>query len=139
MSYRFAILDGLPKVALDALRRGSKDIHSRIDGGLIAAWKIRVGRVHHSRFFPSSDNRQLVFEPFSAAEISLRKVGQDLVLYVIEIENDYYPIKRILSVCRPCVGPLRMTAAGHDRVDDCGNVPVKLPSSRETGSLWGKS
>ena len=94
MSYRFAILDGLPKVALDALGWRPKDVHSGIDGGLIAVREICVRRVHHSSFFPCLDNRQLVFEPFSTAEISLGKVGEDFILDVFEIENDYDPIDR---------------------------------------------
>src|SRR6266480_3845329 len=137
MSKGFAVLNSLPKVALDTLRWGAKDIHSRIEATMIATWKFRVRRVDQPRCSPCRDNRQLVFESLSTAEVSCRKVGEDLSLNVIKIKPNYDPTDWILAAWRLCVGQERMETTFHDWVNYRRNVLIKLPSSHSIGSLRG--
>ncbi len=93
----FAILDRLPKITLRAYWRMAKNIHSGIDGALIATWKTQVGRIDNSRRSSRSSDGHLVFEFFPTTEISFREIGEDAVLYVIKIEDNDDPINRILA------------------------------------------
>jgi hypothetical protein len=65
---------------------------------MIAPWEFRVRRVDQPRCSPCSDNRQLVFESFSAAEVSFRKVGEDPSLNEIKIKDNYDPINWIFAL-----------------------------------------